>query len=176
MSDPTGHPDLADLDASRTGEATPEVEAQVQAHLRECAECRRALADLSDLAVALGAAVPAVPDAVDRRILWLARKEAVAIRRAEPRPRAVVGWRVAAVAAGVVLAVGLLRTTAPGPRASADVDGNGVVDVRDAFVIARALRAGAAPPSRLDVNGDHVVDGADVDLVARAAVALRAPS
>jgi hypothetical protein len=171
MADPTAHPDLAELEASRTGEATPEIEA----HVAACAECRRAIADLGDVAVALRSAVPTIPDELNDRILWIARKEAAGIRRRR-RWGAVASWRGAAVAAGALLALGVLRAVVPLERArtapTADVDGNGVVDIRDAFLIARAVRAGIEPPARLDVNGDHVVDGGDVDLVAHAAVSL----
>jgi anti-sigma-K factor RskA len=176
MSDPTAHPDLAELDAARTGEATAEVEA----HLRTCGQCRQAVADFASVADALRLPLPSIPEAVEQRILWMARKEAADLRRAARRSqwRTVAIRRGAAIAAGVLLALGLLRAVVPWrtarttPALVADVDGNGVVDVRDAFLIARTLRTGADLPARFDVNGDHVVDGADVDLAARAAVAL----
>ena len=145
MPDPGAtHPDLADLEAARTGEAP----ADVEAHVRACAECRRIVAELATCAGALAPVPPPVPESIEARILWTARKHAAQARRATRRRRWVVVTLVA------------------------DVDGNGVVDIRDAFVIARALRSTAAPPSRFDVNGDRVVDERDVELAAHAAVAL----
>ncbi len=106
MPDPSAtHPDLADLEAARTGEAP----ADVDAHVRACEECRRMVAELATCARALAPVPPPVP---------------------EP------------------------------------------IEARDAFLIARALRSTAAPPSRFDVNGDRVVDERDVELAAHAAVAL----
>jgi Dockerin type I domain len=170
------HPDLADLEAARRGEASSAVEA----HVRACEECRRIVAQLATFADELGSVAPAVPEAVEARILWIARKYAAEARLARRRRPWMVltRRRVAAIAAGVLLAVGALRLWTPlrmerTPSALvADVDGNGVVDIRDAFAIARAVRRATAPPPRFDLNGDHVVDERDVDLAAHAAVAL----
>ena len=177
MPDPGAtHPDLADLEAARTGEAP----ADVEAHVRACEECRHIVAELATCAGALAPVPPPVPEPIEARILWTARKHAAQARRARRRRRWVVVTtrRGAAIAAGALLALGILRVWVPGkadrtaPALVADVDGNGVVDIRDAFVIARALRSTAAPPSRFDVNGDRVVDERDVELAAHAAVAL----
>lgn len=53
-----------------------------------------------------------------------------------------------------------------------DVDGNGLVDIRDAFAVARAIQAGHTTVPEWDRNGDGKVDGADVDLIALTAVTL----
>src|SRR5439155_1207563 len=53
MPDPsTTHPDLADLEAARTGEAP----ADVEAHVRACEECRRIVAERATCAGALARA------------------------------------------------------------------------------------------------------------------------
>lgn len=178
MSDSDHHPDLAELDAARTGEAT----FATREHVERCDGCRRTLADLAAFADTVRISTPPVPDAVEQRILWTARKEAARTRRATWRRRLVAPAirRGFAVAAGVLLALGILRAVAPwrtpqaGP-ALADVDENGVVDIRDAFLIARTVGTDDAP-ARLDVNHDRVVDQADVEVAARAAVALGEPS
>ena len=54
---------------------------------------------------------------------------------------------------------------------SADLDGNGRVDIFDAFLVARALRDGQTK-SDWDVNRDGVVDSRDVVLLSRLAVQL----
>lgn len=60
---------------------------------------------------------------------------------------------------------------APRPRRG-DVNGDGRVDILDAFVLAKAVEAGAAA-GEWDLSGDGRVDRADVERVARAAVAVR---
>src|SRR5438094_7664451 len=86
MPDPsTTHPDLADLEAARTGEAPGDVEA----HVRACAECRRIVAELATCAGALAPVPPPVPESIEARILWTARKHGH--RSGEPRD-AGDGW------------------------------------------------------------------------------------
>jgi hypothetical protein len=53
-----------------------------------------------------------------------------------------------------------------------DVDGNGQIDIRDAFAVARAIQSGQPSMPEWDRNGDGIVDGADVDLIALTAVTL----
>jgi len=54
-----------------------------------------------------------------------------------------------------------------------DIDGNGRVDILDAFSLARQLsRRGALDP-KWDFNADGTIDQRDVDAVARAAVRLK---
>lgn len=63
--------------------------------------------------------------------------------------------------------------TAPAPLpASVDIDGNGRVDILDAFALARRIRSGAALREEWDFNGDGRVDRGDADVVALAAVRL----
>ena len=115
MSDlgPTTHPDLVELEAARTGEATAAVAEQV----RLCDACGRIVSDLARVAVTLDPHAPPVPEAVEARILWIARTQAAATRRAARRPR----WmgpavrRGAAIAAGALLALGVLRVWTPWP-------------------------------------------------------------
>ena len=88
-----------------------------------------------------------------------------------------------AAAAAIVLAVlvpATLRHGRGGPRQVAqastmpgDVNGDGVVDVRDALALARVIESHQQPPlGAHDVNGDHVVDRRDVDAIAQMAVRL----
>ncbi len=56
--------------------------------------------------------------------------------------------------------------------AQADIDGNGKVDILDAFALARHIE-GKQPADRTwDFNGDGLIDRRDVDTVALAAVRL----
>ena len=158
MNDP--HPDLAAIEAFRTGEASVEE----AAHVDRCPECRRALEDLRGLAGRLSEfgslkLEPGVPSSV---------KEAIRKRLRRP------SWREwVPVAAAAVLMVGLagLWLLPPAdPPLPGDVDRSGRVDVVDAYVLAMALRDGKRPDH--DVNGDGVVDDRDVDEIARLSVSL----
>jgi hypothetical protein len=181
----TEHPDLAAIEAVRTGEGT---EADRQ-HVEACVPCQAMLKDLDTLAAELRplAAPPfAVPGEIDRQILWNARKQAAVAKR-QARGRRALPYRATwAAAASVVLAIGALslwqRTQregiAPAVRTSVrlaaqDVNGDGRLDILDAFALARTVEAGAAPGAPWDVNADHRVDRRDVDAIARQAVALK---
>ncbi|MBI3268407.1 MAG: hypothetical protein HYZ53_05245 [Planctomycetes bacterium] len=124
-----------------------------------------------------------VPRAVDERVLAEARRR---LARAEARPR-LVRWvgRVSATvaaAAAVLLALRILpqqpQALPPGPQIARvraeDLDGNGRVDILDAFLLARRLRGPEPCDRSFDVTGDGVVDGKDVDRVAGAAVEVPA--
>lgn len=93
-----------------------------------------------------------------------------------------VRWAGAGLAAAAALALALrlyiahpstLRSATPAHRQLArvgDVDGNGRVDILDAYVVARAITRHQPLDPAWDVNGDGVVDRKDVDLIARRAV------
>jgi hypothetical protein len=127
---------------------------------------------------------PAVPGGVNWAILTEARAGYARRRRFWVAARAV--GAMAAAAAAIVLAVVAVRErrhAVPAPVAatrgvgqsgqSGDLDGNGRVDVLDAFLLARRVRDGVATPGD-DANGDGVVDQRDVDRVAGLAVSIEA--
>jgi hypothetical protein len=175
------HLDWLRLDAVRAGEGAPED----VAHAAGCATCRQRLAGLGALAEDLRRARPAatlVPANVEARILTGLR----AVRRPVQRRRTAV-WRwaaTAAVAAGIVLAVGLWRPwprvaeDAPpaaishAPALDGDLNGDGAVDILDAFFLACRIEARENDSPKCDVNGDGRVDEADVKALADRAVAL----
>ncbi len=93
--------------------------------------------------------------------------------------RRVVLRRVAAglaTAAAVAMLVLLVppghRGPARDPLGAADVDGDGRVDMLDAFSLARRLADGRPTSLRHDLDGSGDVDAADVEAVARRAVLL----
>lgn len=169
MTDSSNHPTLDRLDAVRTGEGT----ADDTAHVASCSLCQAILSDLRAIALDLRRSQPdiEIPAAVDQRVLWLARKQAALIKRGRvPATR----W---AIAASLLLAVGAAAlwqwmATPPTAIARRDVDGNGRVDILDAFALARTLKAESTANNRWDVDADGNVDTRDVDLIAHAAVAL----
>jgi Dockerin type I domain len=76
---------------------------------------------------------------------------------------------VAIVAAGALVWLGGHTRLA---ARNEDLNGDGVVDVLDAFALARELQQGQTPRPQLDLNGDGVVDERDVQILAARAVSL----
>jgi len=55
-----------------------------------------------------------------------------------------------------------------------DIDGNGRVDILDAYVMARGLANEGTPPNPAwDINADGTIDQRDIDAVAQSAVRLK---
>lgn len=117
-----------------------------------------------------------VPPASDAAILRRARQQF------DPEPtrppsvwwRAWIPWVAAAASLCLVVVVGWLATSRnPTGVASApeDVNGDGQVDILDAFQLAREVEGGQ-PPAVRDFDQDGVVDQADVEFVARRIVKL----
>ena len=174
------HPDLAALDALRTGEAEPEV----RSHVDRCERCAALLgeleADATAWAAALSPEAPDVPGEADRRAIETVFAEATRIRGTSRRTGLLL--RIATAAAAILLlGVGLsmfgddMDSAADRPPVAVsrlDVDASGAVDIVDAYLVARRLRRGEDAPDRWDVNDDGAVDSGDVRTIARVAVDL----
>jgi hypothetical protein len=119
-----------------------------------------------------------VPSAVDDAVLTMARGK-LARRARIFTLRRVASFAAAAV---VLLAVGL---TVFAPRESAmpsrmvsvnaptmNVNGDGQVDILDAFALARSITLGDKDLHRWDFSRDRAVDARDVEMIAMAAVSL----
>ena len=132
--------------------------------------------DLGDLFQPPGA----IPAQVDKSILDQARR-----RLAKPRPLIVrLRWAagIGAVAAVIILGFILFnpQSAIKSPQSRppalaegrADIDGNGRVDILDAFRLARRIESRGPADPKWDLNGDGRIDRDDVDLVAAAAVRL----
>jgi hypothetical protein len=172
------HPNLADLDALRTGEAGPEV----RRHVDGCERCAALLgeleADATIWAAALAPEAAHVPEETEQRVIEAVYAEATRIRRTARRGGRLL--RIACAAAAVLLLgaglslFGERESLAPDRSAVSrlDVDASGRVDIVDAYLVARRLRRGEEAPGRWDVNDDGTVDSGDVRTIARAAVTL----
>lgn len=131
----------------------------------------------------LGALYPAprVPATVDARILNNAR---AAMLRTSHRRRRILRWTgavggAAAAAAAIVLVALHLQTVRPtvSPTLAGDIDGNGRIDILDAFAVARQIHANGDQPlpvtrtnAGIDLDRNGVIDQADVDALASLAV------
>jgi hypothetical protein len=110
-----------------------------------------------------------VPPTIDQTILNRARAHLWGFGRRRLLLR--TAGAAAAVAATIAIAVWIVH---PGPRHVAtvaeDTDGDGVVDIRDALALQRAIDAGLVKGH--DINRDGVTDRRDVDAIAQSVVRL----
>jgi hypothetical protein len=118
-----------------------------------------------------------VPPAVDQAVLRAARRHLAGPERSGfERFRVWLGWpAVAAAGLALLVLIGVFATGPIGSRRSVareDINGDGQVDVLDAFQLARDLPAGRQPAPDLDLNGDGAVDRRDVEALAARAVKL----
>jgi hypothetical protein len=158
----TEHPDLLRLDALRAGEGLP----GDAAHVDACESCRATLESMRGAAAELAAASSfpgSVPTEIDRAILSMTPRRPLPIR-----------WL--ATAAVFVAAISLVILLQPTPRelarAAHDIDGNGTVDIVDAYTLALRIKRGDPLDGSWDLNRDGAVDRADVDAIAMRSVAL----
>ena len=175
MESRSWHPTDLDLELARTGEAHTET----GRHLAECAECSQRMTMLRELSSALhhDPASVQVPEIVEARILRQARRAANRSRRA-PRTR----W--VAVAAATILLVALtwvfrtsLTTRSISPQLTgetllADVNDDGIVDILDAYHLAKRIESGAAVDTAWDLDENGRIDRRDADTLAMAVVRI----
>jgi hypothetical protein len=124
-----------------------------------------------------------VPPQVDRAILNQARRSLAKPRRMILRIR----WASGIAAAAAMIAIGAIlyygptssnqQSTITNLKSAAaerrlDLDGNGRVDILDAFRLAKHVQSRGPTAAEWDVNGDGRIDRDDVDAVAFAAVRL----
>ena len=147
------------------------------------ADVSQALRD--DLAALFGPDV-AVPPAVDAAVMARARGHLGRRRWRGPALRWAAAAAAAAAAAVFVLVMPAL-TSREAPEASRpapmvakaapglrdDINGDGQVDVLDAFALARSVENKQKLAAAWDLNRDGVVDRKDADAVAMAAVSLK---
>ncbi|MHC5053404.1 MAG: hypothetical protein ACYTKD_01660 [Planctomycetota bacterium] len=176
------HPDLAELDAFRTGEASPET----ARHVEQCLACRAVFSDIQALAgeIAKADAEPDdapemdIPEAVDRRMLMLARTRAAEVRagidRAKRRRRFLTPLRVASgavAAAAVVVAAGVFTMT--GMRTPAPMAESTPQPAADA---GPSIAQGDAMDVVMDIDSSGTIDIVDAYLMSRRLKRGAAPS
>ena len=120
-----------------------------------------------------------VPRSLDDAVLKAARhalNQPVLVESTPVRWWAVRNWpnwaRIPGLAAAGLLLAFLAYWLVPSRFAPEDVNRDRMVNILDAFQLARELRSGTPLPSRFDFNGDGIVNRADADAVASQAVRL----
>ncbi len=106
-----------------------------------------------------------VPPEIDRAILDKASQKLSRTRRHFH----ILRWigPVAAAAAIIIFAFVFVNQ-----KTSPDIDGNGRVDILDAFKLAKQIQSESKPSKKWDINGDGLVDKVDVETIALVAVSL----
>ena len=57
-------------------------------------------------------------------------------------------------------------------KSAEDIDGNGSINIIDAYIMNRRLMSGVAMPKNLDLNKDGNIDLEDVNTIAKTSVSL----
>jgi hypothetical protein len=117
-----------------------------------------------------------VPPAIDRAILSAARRHLTKPERAGfGFFRSWLAWPTVVTACVIVAGICYLFLNPPGTErsiTSEDINHDGLVDILDAFQLARDVRSETKLSPTLDLNRDGVVDGRDVEFIASNAVKL----
>jgi hypothetical protein len=119
-----------------------------------------------------------IPPTVDEAVGLAARQHLEGGQGRRARWLRWMPWLATAAGFAIVMAyLSFLPPRAESPKARHTAGGmsithSGLVDILDAFALARQLKSGAVPNAGWDVNGDGVVDERDVATLAAQAVQL----
>ncbi len=169
MESTVQHPSDLELELARTGEADDDV----RSHITACPACSERAAMLYELSESLRQASPSVqiPELIDARILRQARR-AAGRRPGIRRWRWAAGAAAAAVATAAVLLLALpwIQRSRDGDALSADLNGDGVTDILDAYTLARRVEAGGTVDAGWDIDANGRIDRRDAASLAMAIV------
>lgn len=121
-----GHPTDDELIEQFSGDAEPATRARIEAHLRDCPDCRRAWADMAGAFTIVNDAVPEPPDGFER-VVWARVSQAIA---QSPQGARSWSWRqlvpagalAAAVIAGIAVNQAGRVSQEPDPAPDVTVD------------------------------------------------------
>lgn len=179
---------IADLEAYRTGEEQDIISNDESMGLLD----KQVIEDLDKISKFFSQARPDadnIPESVDNIILGHVKEKSREIRRARKVVRLFPRWKWAAAAVmGVLVCVISFNlifrseisenntfkdNIAPmSAEISKDIDGNGRVDIIDAYILDRRLTSGDSMPQKLDLNGDGYINHEDMVAIANSAVSL----
>jgi hypothetical protein len=112
---------------------------------------------------------------LDRAVLGLATMHFAEIRRGRQQVRRARWSRMAAAAALAMTAAIALWLSVPRAavhHVASDITRDGVVDILDAFALARNIESGAMLPASFDFDGSGRVDQRDADALAARVVSV----
>ena len=120
---------------------------------------------------ALRAAQPAplfIPPTLDEAVLREARQRLNPRRKPSFNFFRLAPWL--ATASALFLALAFVYLSHKPHFAREDLNHDGMVDILDAFTLAKQIKSGAPLKSALDINGDGIVDARDFETIAAHAV------
>lgn len=117
-----------------------------------------------------------ISESVDDIVLGHIKGKSREIRRKRNVVQFFPRWKQAAAAGIAVLVCAasiniFFRLDSSGSNAL-DIDGNGRINIIDAYLLDRRLMGGEDLPEKLDLNGDGYINDADIKIVADTSVAL----
>jgi hypothetical protein len=170
---------IAELEASRTGEEHDTSKINPEAN--------QAIEDLNRISKLFSGAKPdaaEIPDSVDNLVLGHIKQKSREIRRDRkvvhlfPRYK----WGAAAVMGVLVCVISynlIFKMNKPEDslktipaRSAEDIDGNGSINIIDAYIMDRRLMSGFSMSKKLDLNGDGYVNREDINTIVKTAVSL----
>jgi hypothetical protein len=168
----SGHLDWTRMDALRAGKT----DAASEAHLAGCRDCSATVKSLRRLEQKLRARVrPAftVPESVDRTVLDACQP----VRRLQLWIPAAAALLLSVLTLSLWLPTQNKHLERPSEEQrlgvlSGDMNGDGTIDIVDAYVLSLRLKEQAPTNPGWDFNRDGVVDRRDVDSVAQSGVSL----
>jgi hypothetical protein len=110
------------------------------------------------------------PPTLDESILREAHRRLAPRRKPPFNFFRVFPWLAAATA--IVLAISFVYLSHKPRFAREDLNHDGKVDILDAFILAKQIKAGTPLKAALDMNGDGVIDHRDFETIAAHAVKL----
>jgi len=169
---------LSRLSACRVVVPQPVDEAICRAAREHLAGDEAAQAGIREAAAQISKpALSPIPQSAELAEAWQPREKSWITPLGDQLQKLFGRWRFAAWGgvAVAIIAVGVLVWLGGHPRLAArpeDLNGDGVVDMLDAFALARELRDDPASHPQFDFNGDGVLDQQDVQALAARAVRL----
>jgi hypothetical protein len=117
-----------------------------------------------------------ISEIVDNTILGHIKEKSREIRRARKVVQLFPRWKQVAVAGMAALiclvSVSHFFRSDISENSALDIDGNGRINIIDAYLMDRRLTSGSAMPKNLDLNRDGYINNADLRIIVDTSVSL----
>lgn len=118
-----------------------------------------------------------IPDSVNEIILGHIKEKSCEIRRARKFIPLYPRWKQVAVAAMALLvctaSFHIFFNSNEPENNVLDIDGNGRINIVDAYLMDRRLMSGVVTTPKMDLNGDGHINKADIMTIVNASVSLK---